>query len=55
VLAALGPPAGVPELSAASLTGWGQLLPSVAAGLVVAYTAGLVHTAYVLFDSRSLR
>jgi hypothetical protein len=55
VLATLGLHASVPELAATSLIGWGQLLPSVAVGLAVAYAAGLVLTAYVLFDSRSLR
>jgi hypothetical protein len=55
VLAALGLHAGVPGLPATSLTGWGQLLPSVAVGMAVAYAAGLVLAAYVLFDSRSLR
>lgn len=55
VLYALGLYAGVPVLAAGSLTGWGPPLAGVAAGLAVAYAVGLVLTAYVLFDSRSLR
>jgi hypothetical protein len=45
--------AAVPGLAAASLTGWGQLLPAAVVALGVAYAAGLVLAAYVLFDTRA--
>ncbi|HEY8471314.1 MAG TPA: hypothetical protein VIL37_01605 [Natronosporangium sp.] len=55
VVIALGLSISVPGLAATSLSGWGQLLPSVAVGLAAAYAAGLILAAFVLFDTRSLR
>jgi hypothetical protein len=44
----------VPTRMATSLGGWSQLLPATVIALAVAYAAGLVLVAYVLFDARSL-
>lgn len=55
VAGALAWHAGAPGLTAGSLSGWGQLLPTVATALLVGYAVGLVLATHVLVDPRRRR